>query len=449
MWRADPVEQPPAPLPPAHVVGAHPPGDRQQPHPHRRIAAVARRASRAPAGTSPARDPRPRRSIRAPRRPARRPAASAARARRRRRRRPRGRRRRSGAGGRRTPARRHHGPDASSPANAPRELDGAVRDDLGAMSCDRWRDADLGAPRRRGPGRRPGAPRRPPRPLPGLPRVRRRGRRGPAHASASAPPPDMRRPVAAGPQGGRPRRPRRSLEHRARPARRRRRPDHRLLAAGARARRRAGHRLPRRPPPRRVHGRLRRRPARRRRPAGTGRTMLPVAAVLAGALVITAVVDLVDGRVPLVGEAQHLPEVAQRRARLAARRAVAASRRDRWRRPARRCAPCATTATRATSRRRRARSAQLIVTVVSAVAATKSLTRTRTTISYVPASGMSAMTWYSPTVERVHDRAQRPDAQRRLGELDRRHVDRVERLPRRVPQREGDLVLPGARRARR
>ena len=37
--------------------------------------------------------------------------------------------------------------------------------------------------------------------------------------------------------------------------------------------------------------------------------MLPVAAVLAGALVITAVVDLVDGRVPLVGEAQHLPEV--------------------------------------------------------------------------------------------------------------------------------------------
>ena len=44
------------------------------------------------------------------------------------------------------------------------------------------------------------------------------------------------------------------------------------------------------------------------RPA-RARTMLPVAAVLAGALVITAVVDLVDGRVPLVGEAQHLPEV--------------------------------------------------------------------------------------------------------------------------------------------
>ena len=37
--------------------------------------------------------------------------------------------------------------------------------------------------------------------------------------------------------------------------------------------------------------------------------MLPVAAVLAGALVITAVVDLVDGRIPLVGEAQHLPEL--------------------------------------------------------------------------------------------------------------------------------------------
>ena len=44
------------------------------------------------------------------------------------------------------------------------------------------------------------------------------------------------------------------------------------------------------------------------RPA-RARTMLPVAAVLAGALVITAVVDLVDGRVPLTGEAQHLPEV--------------------------------------------------------------------------------------------------------------------------------------------
>jgi predicted anti-sigma-YlaC factor YlaD len=44
------------------------------------------------------------------------------------------------------------------------------------------------------------------------------------------------------------------------------------------------------------------------RPA-RARTMLPVATVLAGALVITAVVDLVDGRIPLVGEAQHLPEV--------------------------------------------------------------------------------------------------------------------------------------------
>jgi predicted anti-sigma-YlaC factor YlaD len=44
------------------------------------------------------------------------------------------------------------------------------------------------------------------------------------------------------------------------------------------------------------------------RPA-RARTMLPVAAVLAGALVITALVDLVDGRIPLVSEAQHLPEV--------------------------------------------------------------------------------------------------------------------------------------------
>ena len=44
------------------------------------------------------------------------------------------------------------------------------------------------------------------------------------------------------------------------------------------------------------------------RPA-RARTMLPAAAVLAGALVITAIVDLANGRIPLVDEAQHLPEV--------------------------------------------------------------------------------------------------------------------------------------------
>ncbi len=44
------------------------------------------------------------------------------------------------------------------------------------------------------------------------------------------------------------------------------------------------------------------------RPA-RARTMLPVAAVLAGALVITAIIDLVEGRIPLTGEAQHLPEL--------------------------------------------------------------------------------------------------------------------------------------------
>ncbi len=44
------------------------------------------------------------------------------------------------------------------------------------------------------------------------------------------------------------------------------------------------------------------------RPA-RARTMLPVSIVLAAALVITAVVDLVQGRVPLVSEARHLPEV--------------------------------------------------------------------------------------------------------------------------------------------
>jgi predicted anti-sigma-YlaC factor YlaD len=44
------------------------------------------------------------------------------------------------------------------------------------------------------------------------------------------------------------------------------------------------------------------------RPA-RARTMLPVAVVLAGALLITAVVDMANGHVPLVGEAQHLPEL--------------------------------------------------------------------------------------------------------------------------------------------
>lgn len=44
------------------------------------------------------------------------------------------------------------------------------------------------------------------------------------------------------------------------------------------------------------------------RPA-RARTMLPVAAVLAGALLVTALVDLFEGRVPLLGEANHLPEL--------------------------------------------------------------------------------------------------------------------------------------------
>lgn len=44
------------------------------------------------------------------------------------------------------------------------------------------------------------------------------------------------------------------------------------------------------------------------RPA-RARAMLPVAVVLGLALVISAVVDLLAGRVPLVNEVQHLPEV--------------------------------------------------------------------------------------------------------------------------------------------
>lgn len=45
------------------------------------------------------------------------------------------------------------------------------------------------------------------------------------------------------------------------------------------------------------------------RPA-RARSMLPVAAVLAAALLITAVIDVATGHVPLVGEARHLPELA-------------------------------------------------------------------------------------------------------------------------------------------
>ena len=44
------------------------------------------------------------------------------------------------------------------------------------------------------------------------------------------------------------------------------------------------------------------------RPA-RARAMLPVAMVLAGALVITAIVDLVNGDIPLIGETQHIPEL--------------------------------------------------------------------------------------------------------------------------------------------
>ena len=44
------------------------------------------------------------------------------------------------------------------------------------------------------------------------------------------------------------------------------------------------------------------------RPA-RARSILPVAMVLAGAQVISAIVDLASGRIPLVGEARHIPQV--------------------------------------------------------------------------------------------------------------------------------------------
>lgn len=44
------------------------------------------------------------------------------------------------------------------------------------------------------------------------------------------------------------------------------------------------------------------------RPA-RARSILPVASVLAGALAITATIDLIEGRIPLFGEAIHIPEI--------------------------------------------------------------------------------------------------------------------------------------------
>ncbi len=45
------------------------------------------------------------------------------------------------------------------------------------------------------------------------------------------------------------------------------------------------------------------------RPA-RARAMLPVAQVLAGALLVGAVIDILDGNVPMTGEITHLPELA-------------------------------------------------------------------------------------------------------------------------------------------
>ena len=44
------------------------------------------------------------------------------------------------------------------------------------------------------------------------------------------------------------------------------------------------------------------------RPA-RARSILPVALVLAGAQVIAAAVDLISGRIPVVGEMRHLPQI--------------------------------------------------------------------------------------------------------------------------------------------
>jgi ethanolamine utilization microcompartment shell protein EutS len=44
------------------------------------------------------------------------------------------------------------------------------------------------------------------------------------------------------------------------------------------------------------------------RPA-RARTILPVAAVLAGGMVLTSALDLFSGRIPLLGEVAHVPEI--------------------------------------------------------------------------------------------------------------------------------------------
>lgn len=44
------------------------------------------------------------------------------------------------------------------------------------------------------------------------------------------------------------------------------------------------------------------------RPA-RARTILPVAGFVAAALSITAIIDLVNGQIPLLGEASHIPEI--------------------------------------------------------------------------------------------------------------------------------------------
>ena len=168
------------------------------------------------------------------------------------------------------------------------------------------------------------------------------------------------------------------------------------------------------------------------RPA-RARTMLPVAAVLAGALVITAVVDMANGRVPLVGEAQHLPELLS--VVLVWLLAVPAPRRtapvDRPSARRRSRGAAATTPT-PTSPDGSARS----VTVVPRPSRGHEVAHPDPDHHVVGAGERDVGDDVELAgVERVDDRPQRTDAERRLGELDRRRVDRHQRLARRVEQR--------------
>ena len=330
---ADAVEQPAPALAAADVVGAHPPGDRQQPHPHRRVAAVAGEGAERPqvrlldevldlAGRPEGPAHLPDGRLGQPHELADGDVVAL----------------QGGldvaAQGIVAPARRHDGRAGSAAGN--RELPDRPRGDLaddGHVECDRWREAISARLDGEDPGIDPALVDAHLARCAGCRAFATRRRRRPPRPSGSASAPDVpdlsrrvRKAVALADRAGRWSVVRALLVVVA----------VQILAfslpalvlgdeqdTAAHAARHLGAFTA-------AYGVgllvVAVRPAR-------ARTMLPVAAVLAGALVITAIVDLVDGRVPLVGEAQHLPEVLS--VVLVWLLAVPAPRRRTRRRPAR------------------------------------------------------------------------------------------------------------------